>query len=164
MDSVIASFLPLGLIEGLAALSAGGVLAALAIAVLATGIVTFSVPGALTPTAFFSGMLLGFGGVLAVMLGAAIGSHILFLASRRWLAGHMRRRFGERLDGVHDHLARRGPIYVVGARLAGVPHVVLTAGCAAAPISARSFLGASLLGMLPAMLLAAGAGSGIAAL
>ncbi|RJY09782.1 TVP38/TMEM64 family protein [Aurantiacibacter aquimixticola] len=161
METGIATWLPLGFVEALAATPHGGVLVPLAIGLLATSIVTFSVPGALTPTAFLSGLLMGFGGILVVVLGAALGSHILFLASRRWLSGFMRRRFGAKLDSVGDHLARRGPLYVAGARLTGVPHIVVTAGCAATPISARSFLTASLLGMLPAISLAAVAGSAI---
>ncbi|WP_340588704.1 VTT domain-containing protein [Erythrobacter alti] len=161
MDSVIASWLPLGFLEAVAAMPYGELAVPVVIAVLTASIMTFSIPGALTPTAFFSGMLMGFGGILVVALGAVIGSHILLLASRRWLSGSMQRRFGTRLDGVRDHLEKRGPIYVAGARLSGVPHVLITAGCAAAPISGRSFAGATLLGLMPAIVLAVGAGSAI---
>jgi len=133
----------------------------LLIALLTASIMTFSIPGALTPTAFLSGMLLGFGGILVVVLGAALGSHILFLTSRRWLSQPMRRRFGTRIDRVRGHLEKRGPIYIATARLSGVPHILITAGCAAAPISARTFATATLLGLLPAVTLAAMAGSAI---
>ena len=161
MDSVIASWLPLGFLEAIAATPYGGLAVPFLFALLTASIMTFSIPGALTPTAFFGGLLMGFGGILVVALGAVIGSHILFLASRRWLSGTMQRRFGTRLDGVRDHLEKRGPIYVAGARLSGVPHVLITAGCAATPITARSFAGASLAGMLPAIVLAVSAGSAL---
>lgn len=164
MDPALASWLPLGFIEAFMAMPFGEVIVPALIGLLAAFVVSFSIPGALTPTAFFSGLVLGFGGILVVALGAALGSHLLFLASRRWLSQTMRRRFGARLDGVRGHLEKRGPIYVATARLAGVPHVLITAGCAAAPISARNFAAASLLGMLPAITLAASAGSGLALL
>ncbi len=161
MDSVIAQWLPLGFVEAVAAMPFGGVAVAALIALITASIMTFSIPGALTPTAFLSGLLLGFGGILVVALGAMIGSHILFLASRRWLSGGMRRRFGARLDEVGGHLERRGPIYVAGARLTGVPHLLIAAGCAATPITGRTFASATLLGLLPAIILAVSAGSAI---
>ncbi len=164
MDLLAPSWLPLGFIEAIAAMPYAEITVPALIGLLAASVVTFSIPGALTPTAFFSGVLLGFGGILVVAMGAALGSHLLFLASRRWLSAIMHRRFGARLGGVRDHLERRGPIYVAGARLGGVPHLLITAGCAAAPISARNFAAASLLGMLPAITLAASAGSGLALL
>ncbi|KLI64952.1 VTT domain-containing protein [Aurantiacibacter marinus] len=159
MDSVIAQWLPLGLVEAVAAMPFGSVAVSALIALTTASIMAFSIPGALTPTAFLSGLLLGFGGILVVALGAVIGSHILFLASRRWFAAGMRRRFGTQLDEVGGHLERRGPIYVAGARLAGVPHVLIAAGCAATPITGRTFAFATLLGLLPAITLAVSAGS-----
>lgn len=161
MDSVIAQWLPLGLIEALAATPQGGLAVPVLIGLVAIGIMALSIPGALTPTAFLSGLLLGFGGIFIVALGAAVGSHILFLVSRHWFAGRVRRRFGARLDDVGDHLKTRGPIYVVVARFTGVPHVLIAAGSAAAPISARAFASASLLGMMPAIILAGSAGSAL---
>lgn len=153
--------LPLGLIDGLAATPFGLLIMAAALGLMTATMVALSIPGGLTSLSFTSGLLLGFSGILVVALGALLGSHALFLASRRFLGGFMRRRFGERLEQVHHHLSLKGPAYVVGMRLGGVPHLLVTAGCAAAPISARTFAGASLLGMLPAIVLAAMAGSAI---
>lgn len=164
MDSAFASWLPLRFIEAFLAMPYGDVIVPTLVGLLAAFVVSFSIPGALTPTAFFSGLLLGFGGILVVALGAGLGSHLLFLASRRWLSDTMQRRFGARLDSAREHLEKRGPIYVVAARLGGTPHIFITAACAAAPISARDFGAASLLGMLPAIVLAASAGSGLALL
>ena len=164
MDQGIASWLPAGLVEAFAASPYAMFAIPAAILLLSTSIVTFSIPGALTPTAFLSGLLMGFGGILVVLLGVLVGSHILFLASRRWLSEWMRRKFGKRLEGVQDHLSRKGAVYVVLARLGGVPHALVTGACAATPITSRQFLAASLLGMLPALSLAAMAGSGLALL
>ena len=161
MESVTASWLPFGLVEAVAAMPHGMVLLPLLLGLLAMAVATFSSPGALTPTAFVSGLLLGFGGILIVAIGAAVGCHLLFVASRRWLGGAMRARFGTRLDSIGSHLEKRGPLYVATARLGGVPFALVTAGCAAAPISARSFAGANLLGMLPAITLAVSAGSAL---
>lgn len=161
MESPILSWLPLSMFEALAASPAAPFLLPLLLASLTAGFVSFSVPGTIAPMSFISGWLLGFGGILVVALGAVVGSHILFLASRRWLKTFMENRFGPRLRRVRAHLGRKGPLYVVGARLTGVPHIVVTAGCAATPISARAFLTASLLGMLPAITLAAMAGSAL---
>lgn len=164
MNLAIANILPTELLEALAASPWAAIAVPAAILLLTTSIVTFSIPGALTPTAFLSGLLMGFGGILVVLLGVLVGSHILFLASRRWLSGWMTRKFGKRLEGVQDHLARKGPVYVVLARLGGVPHALVTGACAATPITSRQFLAASLLGMLPALSLATIAGSGLALL
>lgn len=164
MDELISAMLPLALFDSVAALPFGSVALPAMLAAITASLVAMSVPGAVNTMSFLSGLVLGLGGILVVVIGCALGSHLLFLATRRWLGERMRRRFGARLEGVRDHLARRGPIYVVAARLGGVPHLVITAGCAATPISARAFLGASLLGMLPAIFLSALAGSALVAL
>ena len=161
MDFALPQWLPLGFVENVAVMPHGVLAVSVLIALITAAIMTFSIPGALAPTAFLSGLLLGFGGILVVALGAVVGSHILFMASRRWLAASLRRRFGKRLDEVGGHLERRGPIYIAIARFSGVPNIVVAAGSAAAPISARAFAGASLLGMLPAIILAGTAGSAI---
>ncbi len=164
MSEMISALLPLTLLDSLAAMPFGPFALPALIAAVTASLVAMSVPGAVNTMSFLSGLVLGITGILVVVLGCAVGSHLLFLASRRWLGERMQRRFGARLDGVQDHLGRRGPVYVVGARLVGVPHLLVTAGCAATPISARSFLGASLLGMLPAIALSALAGSALIAL
>ncbi|WP_338242596.1 VTT domain-containing protein [Aurantiacibacter hainanensis] len=151
----------MALLDSLAAMPMGILALPALLAAVTASLVAMSVPGAVNTMSFLSGLVLGLGGILVVALGCAVGSHLLFLITRRWLGERMRRRFGKRLDGIQDHLARRGPLYVVGARLGGVPHVIVTAGCAATPMGARAFLAASLLGMLPAISLSAIAGSAL---
>lgn len=159
MDGFVSAILPLALLESLAAMPIGPFALPALLAAVTASLVAMSVPGAVNTMSFLSGLVLGIAGIFVVALGCAVGSHLLFLVTRRWLGERMQRRFGKKLEGVQDHLARRGPIYVVGARLGGVPHLVVTAGCAATPISARAFLAASMLGMLPAIMLSAIAGS-----
>lgn len=164
MDATISALLPMTLLDSLAAMPLGPLALPALIAAVTASLVAMSVPGAVNTMSFLSGLVLGLAGVLVVVVGCAVGCHLLFLVTRRWLAERMRRRLGSRLDGVQEHLSRRGPLYVVGARLGGVPHLIVTAGCAATPITGRAFLGASMLGMLPAIVLSAVAGSGIAAI
>lgn len=161
MDAIITSVLPVSLLDSIAAMPLGPLALPVLLATVTASLVAMSVPGAVNTMSFLSGLVLGIGGILVVTLGVLAGTHLLFLVTRRWLGERMRKRFGHRLESVQGHLARRGPLYVVGARLGGVPHVVVTAGCAATPMRLRAFLAASLLGMLPAISLSALAGSAI---
>lgn len=159
MDLAALTSLPLELVETLAAMPNGPLLASMTLALLTAALVAFSVPGTIVPLSFTSGMLLGVPGIAVVAIGALAGSHALFLVSRHALSGWMRRRLGDRLTGIEHHLSRRGALYVFGARITGVPHLLVTAGSALTPMSSRAFASASLLGMLPAISLAAIAGS-----
>lgn len=164
MDLASLIAVPVSFLESAAALPHAAVLIPALLLMLTALLVGLSVPGALTSLSFTSGAMLGLLGVFAVAVGAFIGTLALFVITRHWLGAYMQRRFGARLLPYEAHLARRGPLYVVGARLAGAPNVLVSAGCAAAPISARVFASASLLGMMPAMMIAALAGSAIVAL
>jgi uncharacterized membrane protein YdjX (TVP38/TMEM64 family) len=125
-------------------------------------VVGFGVPGVLLPISFSSGAMLGgWEGMAAVAAGALLGSHAFFLATRRWLAARVRRRWGDRLKGFDREIARRGFVYLLGLRLTGVPHVLVTTASALSPIRARSFALATLIGFVPAIGLAAMAGSAV---
>ena len=157
MDS-IAALLHFEMVEAFAATGWGMVLIPFLLALLTASMVALSVPGTIMPLSFTGGLLMGPAGIFVVAVGALLGSHVLFLVSRHTLSDWMRRKLGHRLDGFQEHLGRRGPVYVVGARLTGVPHLLVTAGSAMTPMSARAFGGASLLGMLPAITVASMAG------
>jgi uncharacterized membrane protein YdjX (TVP38/TMEM64 family) len=125
-------------------------------------LIAFGVPGVLVPISFSSGALLGgWEGTAVVCVGALLGSQAFFVTTRRWLAARVRRRWGERLSRFDGEIERRGFVYLLGLRLAGVPHVALTAASALSPIRARSFALATLLGFLPAIALASMAGSAV---
>lgn len=129
---------------------------------LTATLVAFGVPGVLVPISFSSGALLGgWEGMVPVGVGALLGSQAFFVATRRWLAAHVRHRLGGRLRRFDGEIERRGFVYLLGLRIVGVPHVALTAASALSPIRARSFALATLLGFLPAIGLAAMAGSAV---
>ena len=124
-------------------------------------LVAFCVPGILMPTAIAAGALLGpWAGAALVIAGAVCGSQILFAASRR-LAGDRFHRFGDKLAGVQSSLARHGLWYVVGLRVIGVPHFLVTVASASTPIRGRAFLAANALGFFPVLGLSAIAGSAL---
>ncbi len=140
-------------------LSSELVLAAVLMSLTAT-LVALGAPGVLVPLSFSSGALLGgWIGMLAVIAGAVLGSQLLFVAMRRWLAERVRRRWGARTARFDRLLAERGFVCLLGLRLVGAPHALVTASCALSPIRGRSFMLATLLGLLPAIALAALAGS-----
>ena len=146
----------------LASLVGSDVLLGLALLTLTAALVGSGVPGVLLPLSFSSGALLGgWLGMLVVIAGAVIGSHALFLATRRWLGARVRRRWGAKLERFDHAVGKRGFFYLLGLRLTGVPHVLVTASSALSAIRARSFAFATLLGFLPAIALAAMAGSAV---
>ena len=143
-------------------LAANEVLLALAFLVLTATLVALGVPGVLLPLSFSSGALLGgWFGMLVVIVGAVLGSQVLFVATRRWLADRLRRRCGARLARFDRTMEQRGFLYLLGLRLVGAPHLLVTASSALSAIRAPSFVLATLLGFLPAIGLAAMAGSAV---
>jgi membrane protein DedA with SNARE-associated domain len=146
----------------LASLLGSDVLLALAFLALTATLVGFGVPGVLMPISFSSGALLGgWVGMAVVIAGAVLGSHALFVVMRRWFAERLRKRWGERLARFDRNMETRGFYYLLGLRLVGAPHVLVTASSSLSAIRARSFVLATLLGFLPAIALAAMAGSAV---
>ena len=143
----------------LQAVFASELLLALALCGLTVALVALCVPGTILPLSLSSGALLGVAGGAAVFAGAVIGSHLLFLASRHFLRERIHARLGARLAPLERHFEKRGFVYVAGLRVAGVPHVLVTAGSALSPVRARSFLAATALGFLPAIVVGSSAGS-----
>lgn len=149
-------------LPAIAALIGSDLLLGLAFLTLTAAVMASGTPGALLPISFSSGALLGgWLGMAVVIAGAMLGSHALFVIMRRWLAERLRRRWGERLARFDRNIEQRGFYYLLGLRLVGAPHLLVTASCAVSAIRARSFVMATLLGLLPAVTLAAMAGSAI---
>lgn len=146
----------------LAALAGNELLLALTFFGLTAAVFASGTPGALLPLSFSSGAMLGgWLGIAAVAVGAVLGSQALFLVARHWLGARLRTRLGDRLARLDRAIGRRGFTYLFGLRVVGVPHLPVTAACAMSPISARSFGLATTLGLLPAITLAAMAGSAV---
>jgi len=132
----------------------------LALLALTAMLVAVGIPGVLVPISFSSGALLGgWLGTLCVVAGAVLGSQLFFAVTRRWLAARARRRWGERLGTFDQAISKRGFYYLLGLRLTGVPHPLVSGASALSVIRARSYALATLLGFLPAIALAAMAGS-----
>lgn len=120
------------------------------------------VPGLLMPISFSAGLLMeSWLAVPVVAAGAVLGSHALFLAARRGIGGSIARRFSGRLERFAPHLERYGLVYVAGLRVIGTPHALVTLASAASPLRHGRFAIATLLGFLPSIALAAGAGTAL---
>ena len=123
-------------------------------------LIAFCVPGVLLPMALTSGALLGpWQAVTVVALGAVAGSHLFFLAARHFAGDSIRARLGARFEAFQTRFASGGLWYVVGLRLVGAPNFLVTAASAMTPMRGSTFAFATLLGMLPAIGIAAGTGS-----
>ena len=73
----------------------------------------------------------------------------------------LRERYARHLARL-DGLASRGGIYpIIGLRLAGVPHLAVTALCAIAAIGPRRYAIATFVGVCPAISLTAIAGAAL---
>ncbi|WP_299308066.1 VTT domain-containing protein [uncultured Croceicoccus sp.] len=125
-----------------------------------TALVACCVPGVILPATFSSAALLGgWQGGLIVALGALLGSHILFVVTRHGMRARVRDRLGDRLDGFERQFERRGLLYIIGLRVAGTPHFLVTGASALSTLNHRSFAFATMIGFLPAIAMTAAAGS-----
>ncbi|WP_300974770.1 VTT domain-containing protein [Sphingomonas sp. LHG3406-1] len=134
----------------------GAVGGALLLFVAVTALTACSVPGVLIPMSLTGGLLLGPAvAVATVIAGAITGSLLLFALTRRIGAERLRQRFGHRLAPLEDRMARFGPYGVVALRLVGAPGPLITAGAALTAMRRTPFAIATLVGLLPSVVLAA---------
>ena len=125
-------------------------------------LVALCVPGVLLPMALSSGALIGaWEAGAAVALGAVAGSQLFFLGTRHFAADRLRERLGNRFEAFQRRFSAHGLLYVVGLRIIGAPHFLVTGGSALVPMRASSFAAATVLGFLPAIGIAAATGSAI---
>ena len=131
-----------------------------AVFLLTAAMMGFGIPGVVIPLSVASGALLGPAyAAAAVALGGLVGSQLFFLAARRTLSGRAPRPRSELAARIERNLGRYGFWYMVGARLAGVPHFAVTTACAVLPIGKAAFAAATLIGLLPIAFAAAALGS-----
>jgi len=125
-------------------------------------LVTFCVPGVTLPMSVMSGALLGTWVAAAVVgMGVLAGSQILFIIVRYLAGDRMRRRLGNRLERFEPRFVAHGAWYIMGLRLVGAPHFLVTAGSALTSMRSSAFAAATLFGAFPAILIAAATGSAI---
>lgn len=162
MDASVFSWLPLHELEPVLAMLDSELLVAGIFFVATAILIGLCVPGVLLPIAISSGALIGpLGASAAVVLGAVVGSTLFFLSARHFVGDRVRARLGERLLAFEQRFARHGILYVIALRVIGTPHFLVTAASAMTPIRSSSFALATLLGFLPAVVIAAATGSAI---
>lgn len=115
---------------------------------------SLSLPGALSLT-FAAGAIFGFwlGSVLA-SFGAALGATGAFLSARYLLGESIQQRYAARLEAINRGFQAEGAFYLLSMRLfAVIPYFIINLVMGLTPISTRTFLWATQLGMLPVIFL-----------
>jgi uncharacterized membrane protein YdjX (TVP38/TMEM64 family) len=133
---------------------------ALALFALTSTLVAAGIPGTTVPLSVSSGALLGGGlGMAVILAGVLAGSQALFLIARHALSERMRRRLGGWLEPFERRVG--GIAYVIALRLGGAPHFLVTVGSALARLRPTHFALATLIGVAPAISVAAMAGAAL---
>ncbi|WEX77831.1 TVP38/TMEM64 family protein [Sinorhizobium numidicum] len=125
-------------------------------------IVVFSIPAASVLT-IFSGFLFGciLGGVIAVFA-ATLGSSLLFVAARGVLSDLLRRLAGPSLERLADGFRRNAFLYLLILRLAPIfPFFIVNIAPAFFDVKLRTFVVATLIGIVPATFAYAWLGRGL---
>ena len=97
----------------------------------------------------------------ALEAGALIGSLLMYALLRRGSEATLRQKYGDRLEWLDRIAARGGILPIIGLRLAGVPHVAVTAVCALALVEPKRYALATIVGVFPAIALSALAGASV---
>ncbi|MCX7699629.1 MAG: TVP38/TMEM64 family protein [Gemmataceae bacterium] len=99
-------------------------------------------------------------GVAIVSLSATIGATLAMWTSRYLFRDMVEQRFGEHLRPIMRGMERDGGWYLLSIRLAAIfPYFLVNLAMGLTPISTRSYVAATWLGMLPASFLFVNAGS-----
>lgn len=134
--------------------------AAFAIYVVVTAL---SLPGAAI-MGLAAGALFGlWHGVLLVSFASTTGATLAFLSSRYLLRDFVQHRFGDKLKGINDGIAKDGALYLFMLRLVPVfPFFLINLLMGMTRIPARTFFWVSQLGMLAGTLVYVNAGTQLA--
>lgn len=123
-------------------------------------VVALSLPGATLMT-LATGALFGFWyGTLLVSFASTIGATLAFLASRYVLRDMVQRRFGDKLKGINEGMAREGAMYLFLLRLMPIfPFFLINLLMGLTHIRTATFYWVSQLGMLAGTLVYVNAGT-----
>jgi pyruvate/2-oxoglutarate dehydrogenase complex dihydrolipoamide dehydrogenase (E3) component len=100
-----------------------------------------------------------------VSFASSLGATAAFLLSRFLLRDWVQARFGERLRGINEGVAKEGAFYLFTLRIVpAVPFFVINLAMGPTPIRVRTFYWVSQLGMLPATVVYVNAGTQLAAI
>lgn len=126
-------------------------------------VVALSLPGA-TIMSLAVGALYGFWvGALLVSFASTIGATLAFLAARYVLRDFVQRRFGDRLRGINEGMAKDGALYLFMLRLVPVvPFFLINLLMGLTHIRTATFYWVSQLGMLAGTLVYINAGTQLA--
>jgi uncharacterized membrane protein YdjX (TVP38/TMEM64 family) len=125
-------------------------------------VVSLSIPGAMLLT-ISGGILFGWliGG-LAVLVGATIGSAIIFLIAKTAFGEYVARRAGPRLSRIMHGFRADAFSYLLFLRLTPVfPFVLVNIAAALVGIPLTTFVAATALGIIPTTFIFAGVGAGL---
>ena len=138
-------------------------LTALAFFAVYVAVVALSLPGATIMTLAI-GALFGFWyGVLLVSFASTIGATLAFLASRYMLRDMVQRRFGDKLKGINEGMAKDGALYLFLLRLMPIfPFFLINLLMGITQIHTHTFYWVSQLGMLAGTLVYVNAGTQLA--
>ena len=162
MQSPLFEWFPLEWFEATLAMPYGELVVATGFFALTASIYASGIPGALLPLSFSSGALLGGPvGMVTVAAGAMLGSLILYALLERGSRATLRQRYGHHLERLDGLAARGGLLPIIGLRLAGIPHIGVTALCALTSVGQRRYALATFVGVCPAIALTAIAGAAI---
>lgn len=133
---------------------------ALAAFMIYIGVVALSLPGA-TVMSLAIGAWFGFwGGALLVSFASTIGATLAFLASRYLLRDRVQQRFGDRLKGINEGVAKEGVLYLFLLRLVPIfPFFLVNLLMGLTLMRAATFYWVSQIGMLPGTLVYVNAGT-----
>jgi len=145
--------------------AAHGALAVLVFIAAYAVIVAFSVPGGLVMTVT-GGFLFGtLGGAACSVVGATLGSIAVFLAARTALAGVLRNRAGAALGRMRAGFQENALSYLLVLRLIPLfPFWLVNLVPALLDVPLRLYIVGTVLGIIPASLVYAAAGNGLAAI
>lgn len=123
-------------------------------------VVALSLPGATLMT-LATGALFGFWyGTLLVSFASTLGATLAFLASRYVLRDMVQRRFGDKLKGINEGMAREGAMYLFLLRLMPIfPFFLINLLMGLTHIRTATFYWVSQLGMLAGTLVYVNAGT-----
>jgi len=125
-------------------------------------VVSLSLPGALIMT-LSGGFLFGpWLGAAAAASGASMGAAVIFLVCRSAIGDSLRGKAGSTIAKIEDGVRRDAFSYILTLRLIPVmPFWLVNLAAGFVDIPLRTFLSATVLGILPGSLVYAGLGSGL---
>ena len=135
----------------------GGFISLSLVAIMAAAASASGIPGLIVPLTILSAAVLGpVPAAIAVLLGVIAGSQVLFALLKRLGPDRLAARLGGRFEVVERVFQRRGLFCLIGLRIVGTPHFLVTGASALLPVRHLHFATATALGMLPVVCVSAG--------